>query len=167
MTPPLKPGDGQGALEAAERATGGDGATQALRSDSDGSLCFLINGHPATQGSKKAFKRGKKIVLVEMSKNLPGWRAEVVRAARAAFTGTVMDCPVSVQATFRIPKPKTTKFTDYPAGPPDTDKLQRAVGDALKTAGVITDDSRIVHWDAAKVWGDAGATITVTEMRTP
>ena len=135
-----------------------------ILADAAGPFTFEVAGTAAPQGSKKGFQRGKGVVLVEMSKNLPSWRAAVVRAATAAFTGTVMDCPVSVQATFRIPKPKSTKFREYPAGPPDTDKLQRAVGDALKIAGIITDDSRIVHWDAAKVWGSAGATITITEM---
>lgn len=125
---------------------------------------FRVNGTAAPQGSKKAFIRGGKVNLVEMSKNLPAWRAQVKQAAEKAFTGTAMDCPVSVIATFYIPKPKSTKFKDYPAGPPDTDKLQRAVGDALQAAGVLTNDSRIVHWDAAKVWGPAGATITITEL---
>lgn len=127
---------------------------------------FHVNGTAAPQGSKKAFQRGKKIVLVEMSKNLPAWRAEIIKAARATFTGEPMDFPVSVQATFRIPKPKTTRFHDYPAGPADLDKLCRSLGDGLEIAGVLTNDSRIVHWDAAKVWGDSGATITITEMRT-
>lgn len=128
---------------------------------------FNVEGTAASQGSKKAFIVGGKVNLVEMSKNLPAWRALVTRAAMRAWNRPALDCPVSVQATFRIPKPKSTKFTGYPAGPPDTDKLQRAVGDALQAAGVLSNDSRIVHWDASKVWGPAGATITITEMRTP
>lgn len=40
---------------------------------------FFVEGIPAPQGSKKAFKRGKKIVLVEMSEKLPVWRDAVAR----------------------------------------------------------------------------------------
>ncbi|WP_104086543.1 RusA family crossover junction endodeoxyribonuclease [Arthrobacter sp. GMC3] len=149
----------------AERVGGGREVNGALKSPPV-DFTFHVEGKAAPQGSKKGFISGGKVNMVEMSKNLPAWRAQVATAAMRAWGKEALDCPVSVQATFRIPKPKSTKFSDYPAGPPDTDKLQRAVGDALKTAGVITDDSRIVHWDAAKVWGPAGATITITEMRT-
>ena len=43
------------------------------------------------------------------------------------------------------------------ASPPDVDKLQRAVGDALKKARILTDDSRIVQWIAGKRWAPPGA----------
>ncbi|AIY01191.1 hypothetical protein ART_1592 [Arthrobacter sp. PAMC 25486] len=123
---------------------------------------FHVNGTAAPQGSKKHVGKG---VLVEMSKNLPAWRKAVKDAAMRTWNRPALDAPVSVQVTFRINKPPTTKFRDYPAGPADLDKLLRSTGDALEQAGLLTNDSRIVHWDAAKVWGPAGATITITEMR--
>ena len=165
MTPQETPRLTPSASGGAERVSGGQGSGSALRNDPR-MFSFRVNGTAAPQGSKKAFKRGKKIVLVEMSKNLPSWRAQVATAAKAAFTGEPIDTPVSVTANFYIPKPKSTKFTDYPAGPADLDKLCRAVGDALESSGVLTNDSRIVRWDAAKLWGESGATIIVTEMRT-
>ena len=132
-------------------------------------LTFFVEGKAAAQGSKKHVGRG---VMIEMSKHLPVWREAVRRAARSANqTNPPMDGPVSVALTVYMEKPRTTKFKAYPAGPPDADKLQRAVGDALSQSGVIRDDARIVHWDAWKRWATEetppGALITITELGDP
>lgn len=133
------------------------------------SLRVVAHGAPATQGSKKGFIRGKKVVMVEMDDKLPAWRAAVEAAARqAAGPGwTALDGGVSVSGEIRLRKPATTKFPEAPAGPPDLDKLQRAIGDALTKSGVITDDARIVHWNIRKVWAHTipGADITITKER--
>ena len=128
---------------------------------------IVVHGAPATQGSKKAFIRGKKVVLVEMDEKLPAWRAAVEASARLA-TGpgwVTWDGPVSVSGTIHLRKPATTKYPTAPAGTPDLDKLQRAIGDALTKSGVIKDDARIVHWDIRKVWADniPGANLTITQ----
>ena len=147
---------GKDGLEGAERVSGGDGSGSALRNDSGG-FEFTVNAKPAPQGSKKHVGGGR---MVEMSKNLPAWRTAVALAAKAAWPyDSPMDSAVGVVVEFRLQRPKKSKFGDYPAGPPDADKLQRSTGDALKNAGVITDDSRIVHWNVWKVWGEPGATI--------
>lgn len=163
-------GSAQGGDKGAERVSGGQGSSGALRNDSEPLLCFLIHGHPATQGSKKAFKRGKKIVLVEMDPKLPEWRAAVTKAAKDAAgpDWKPWDGPISVRGVIRLPAPRKSKFGEWPAGPPDLDKLQRAIGDALTNSKVITDDARIVHWDIRKTWAEnnIGATITIAEMST-
>ena len=131
-------------------------------------LTVTVHGTPAAQGSKKAFNRGGKIVLVEMANKLPAWRSAVEAAAReAAGPGWApIDAPVSVSGTIHLPKPRTTKYKHVPAGAPDLDKLQRAIGDALTASQVIKDDARIVHWNIRKAWADAepGATFTITEI---
>ena len=131
------------------------------------SLPITIEGAPATQGSKKGFIRGKKVVLLEMDKKLPAWRATVEATARqAAGKGwESLDGPVSISGTIHLPKPPTTKYKAAPIGPPDLDKLQRAIGDALTKSEVITDDSRIVHWNIRKAWATdkPGATLTITQ----
>jgi crossover junction endodeoxyribonuclease RusA len=133
------------------------------------SVRVVAHGAPAAQGSKKAFIRGKKVALVEMSEKLPGWRAAVEAAARlAAGPGwEPIDAAVSISGEIRLPKPRTTKYPDYPAGAPDLDKLQRAIGDALTKSRVIADDARIVHWDVRKVWAEElpGMDITIAEIR--
>jgi Holliday junction resolvase RusA-like endonuclease len=131
-------------------------------------LRVVAHGEPAAQGSKKAFKRGKKIVLVEMDEGLPAWRAAVEAAARQAAgpDWETIDGPVSIAGEIRIRKPKSTKFTDYPAGPKDLDKILRSVGDALTKSGVITDDARVVHWCVKKVWAEdmPGLDIDISEI---
>lgn len=128
-------------------------------------LRIVAHGAPAAQGSKKHVGRG---VMVEMDKKLPAWRAAVEAAARlAAGPGWVpIDGPVKISGEIRLRRPKTTKFGDYPAGPPDLDKLQRAIGDALTKSRVITDDARICNWDVSKVWAMdvPGADLTITEL---
>jgi len=126
---------------------------------------IVANGTPAPQGSKKHVGGGR---MVEVSKNLPAWRAAVEAAARlAAGPGWVpWDGPVSVSGTVGILRPGSTKFKDFPAGAPDLDKIQRAIGDALEKSRLITNDARIVHWDIRKVWavGVPGADLTIREI---
>lgn len=129
-------------------------------------LSFFVPGKAAPQGSKRHVGKGR---LVEMSKDLPAWRAAVTSAAKAAHMGApAIDTPVSVALTVYVQKPRTTRFLVYPAGPPDLDKYQRSVGDALEKAGVLTNDARIVHWDPWKRWATTetppGAYIIVSEL---
>lgn len=76
----------------------------------------------------------------------------------------IANAAVSVAGTFFLARPRTTKYPDAPLGPPDLDKLERALGDVLKRAGYYADDSQIVAWDIRKAWAvdTAGALITVT-----
>lgn len=131
-------------------------------------LRVVAHGNPAAQGSKKHVGRG---VMVEMDKKLPAWRKAVEAAARlAAGPGWApIDGPVSIAGEIKIQEPKTTKYPDYPAGPADLDKLQRAIGDALTKSQVIADDARIVHWCIKKVWADdmPGMDIDISEIGGP
>lgn len=124
---------------------------------------FTVTGTPAAQGSKKHVGNGR---MVETAKGLPGWRAAVVAAAKASHgpLWVPLDGPLVVTLTVYLARPRTTKFPDYPAGAPDTDKLQRAIGDALTIAGTIHDDARIVTWHASKRWAvgcEPGAHVTI------
>ena len=129
-------------------------------------LSFFVPGKAAPQGSKRHVGKGR---LIESSEDLPAWRAAVTSAAKAAHTGNApIDAPVSVALTVYVQKPRTTRFRAYPAGPPDLDKYQRGVGDALEQAGVLTNDARIVHWDPWKLWATEdtppGALITIVAL---
>jgi len=130
-------------------------------------LRIIAHGTPASQGSKKCFIRGKKVVLVEMDDELPAWRDSIKAAAKLAAgpNWEPIDVAVKVSGEIRIRKPRTTKFQDHPAGPKDLDKMQRAIGDALESAGILTNDARIVHWDIKKVWATntPGLDITITK----
>ncbi|MGP5083022.1 hypothetical protein ACTXJ8_14785 [Corynebacterium variabile] len=56
---------------------------------------FHVPGVPAPQGSKNAYRRGNKVVLVESSKMVKPWRAAVAQAATIAYLRTEpIDRPV-------------------------------------------------------------------------
>lgn len=147
-------------------------------------LTRFVAGLPATQGSKsaKGKRRNGSVILVESSAvKLKPWRAAVVAAFApggvplATFPGAV-----SVVLVVFVPRPGTTRLGLWPIGQGtgDTDKYQRAVGDALTESGVIVDDSRILRWDASKRYAGTaydrgittsarpGALITVAEYPT-
>lgn len=122
-----------------------------------------VLGAAAPQGSKSHVGNGR---MIESSKILPKWRKAIIAAAKQSHgpEWEPLDGPLVVTFTAWLRRPPGTKFKDYPAGPPDTDKLQRAVGDALTIAGTIKDDARITTWIAKKRWAigcEPGATITI------
>ncbi len=117
-------------------------------------LYFTAFGDPAPQGSKNVYN-GR---LVEASKKLKPWRAAVADAVFRAFVATGDESqftePVEVTATFYLPRPRTVKRL-LPSVPPDLDKLQRSLGDALSVdAKVLADDSLIVKWNASKLYAE-------------
>jgi crossover junction endodeoxyribonuclease RusA len=135
---------------------------------------LFVDGRPAPQGSKNAFVIGKRAVMVEASKHLPAWRAEIILAVKKLFADTEDVSkfvePVKVRMTFFLERPKQPKWKVYPGGKPDTDHLIRAVGDALKIGGLIEDDALIVKIQAEKVWcgpttkPEPGATIELWRL---
>lgn len=127
---------------------------------------FFVAGHPVSQGSMKCIgNRGGFHQLIASNKTeLNEWRDLVgARASSAAlFRGwQPLDC-AEVRMIFRFDRPKshyrTGRYADllrddaptYPVGPPDADKLARAVFDSLTAAAVVTDDAVIVTTAIAK-----------------
>lgn len=117
---------------------------------------FTVYGRPAPQGSKTAYVRGGRAVMVESSKYLPEWRSAVMLAANVALNDsmdvTPFTGPVKLEVSFFIERPAKSKYADRPGGKPDLDHLVRAVGDSLTQAGVLLDDSLIVEIVARKFW---------------
>lgn len=121
----------------------------ALRSERPASLWFTVRGIPITQGPTNPSQVKNYPALAE-------WRNSIVILARAARRGrwspvAGTQC-VSVFATFRLRRPKTGPWRDatFPGGSKDLDKLQRALGDAMETAGVYLNDSQVVDWVCSK-----------------
>ena len=116
---------------------------------------IFIPGTPIPQGSKSVTRTG---IMFEANNRLKPWR-ETMSNAFTAWTATFQgawepfDKPLAVDVTFHIPRPKRPKF-DLPATPADLDKYQRALGDAMKTGGILKDDSRITTWHARKRYSD-------------
>jgi Holliday junction resolvase RusA-like endonuclease len=108
----------------------------------------MVEGRPAPQGSKNAYVRGGRPIMVEASKYLPEWREAVKLAAKLAMHDqldySAFTRPVRLEVSFFIEL--------YPGSKPDLDHLIRAVGDSLTQAGVLADDSLIVEVFAKKLW---------------
>ena len=133
---------------------------------------FHVAGFPAPQGSKNAYRRGNKVVLVESSKKVKPWRAAVAQAATIAYLRTEpIDGPVAVEIEFHLPRPKSLpKRVIWMVKKPDLDKLIRSTLDALSGIAYI-DDNRVTRIVADKHYAaspeDAGAHITITERTEP
>jgi crossover junction endodeoxyribonuclease RusA len=106
---------------------------------------LFVAGNPAPQGSKRHVGGG---VLVDSCKRLPDWRKDVRTACldaegqpKARFEGAV-----SLHLDFVLPRPKSLPKRRTPPATkkPDWEKLARAVGDAMTSAGVFRDDSQVV-----------------------
>lgn len=128
-------------------------------------LSFDVVGLPAPQGSKRHVGRG---ILIESSKAVGPWRDSVAYAARAAARDVdwvMLDAACQLTVLFWLPRPVSLpKRRVWPDRRPDLDKLVRATCDALTTAGVISDDARIVMLHAYKLYGSAwsGASVQVS-----
>jgi crossover junction endodeoxyribonuclease RusA len=126
-------------------------------------ITFIVPGEPQPKGSMK-HGRGKK--LVNDNPRTAPWMLEVAMRAREAMAGRpAFDGACRVDITYYLSRPNS-HFTaagalrdDAPTlckVKPDRDKLNRAIGDALKMGGVLTDDSRDATGRSSKVWAAAG-----------
>lgn len=125
-------------------------------------------GIPQPQGSKNAYRRGNKILLVEANKNLPAWRRLVTdKLEQANVSCQPLTGAVSLDVMFFMPRGKTVK-REMPTVPPDLDKLIRAINDSATDAGVIEDDSQVIEIVAYKFYEaenlPIGALITYSEF---
>jgi crossover junction endodeoxyribonuclease RusA len=131
-------------------------------------LTIDVSGDPASQGSHSVING--RIVQVNSAKHKK-WRNAVVFAALDLIgeDWVPIDEPVELSVIFYLPRPKTAT-REFPAVMPDLDKLIRAVGDSLTTAGIISDDSRIIAIHAQKLYADSrgvGAVIRVNTLAKP
>jgi Holliday junction resolvase RusA-like endonuclease len=108
--------------------------------------------------------------LIEASKKLKPWRAQIEKACQPYAQHNIHLGPVRLEVDFFLPRPKTVKMTGktgraLPIVPPDCDKLVRAVGDGIGQSGYIWgDDSQVVEILARKFYADnrePGAIITI------
>jgi Holliday junction resolvase RusA-like endonuclease len=130
------------------------------------SLVFFAPGIPATKGSTRSFvnKKTGAVATTADCKRLKDWHATVALAAQEAGAKLVSGA-VSIEVVFRLPRPKGHYGTGRNAGQlkdsaphlhttkPDLDKLQRAIGDALKGIAYV-EDSRVVEWKAYKRYAE-------------
>jgi len=126
-----------------------------------GSMKAMVRPHPVQRAPSGLCRGGNRHVAVTSDNpDLKAWRERVKLEATFALRRPMpalkaIDGPCALYATFYLPRPKSApKRIVYPATKPDVDKLARAVGDALKDAGVVTEDSRFVDLCVFKRFGD-------------
>lgn len=141
---------------------------------SEGLLIEVI-GTPAPQGSKRAYVRGGRAVLVESSPAVRTWREDVRAACREQWHHNVLTGPVSIAVAFRWRRPRghygrrglLPSAPEHKTTAPDLDKVLRATLDAL-TGQVLADDSLVVAVRTGKAWAAVdelpGATIVITPL---
>jgi Holliday junction resolvase RusA-like endonuclease len=111
-----------------------------------------VQGLPRSQGSKNAYNRGGRIVLVESAKGLKAWR-ETIAYVAASTNPVITDQAVKLSLLFLLPAPKKA-VRQFPTTKPDLDKLARAVMDAL-TGVYYLDDAQVVALDLQKAYTNA------------
>lgn len=123
------------------------------------SVDFFVAGTPAPQGSKRHVGGGR---LIEMSKKVKPWRAQI--AAAAARQDAIFDAPVTVTAVFLLKRPQRPKWERHGTRP-DVDKLARALLDGL-TGPILTDDSIVSELNVSKRYAlpheETGVHINIT-----
>lgn len=122
---------------------------------------IIIPGECVPQGSKSVNRKTGH--MFEANGRLKSWR-KGAGIALDQYIGTWFgawephDGALAIDVTFYLPRGKTVT-REYPSVKPDLDKLQRALGDMLTIAGIITDDARIVTWHSSKRYGEPSTVI--------
>lgn len=151
-------------------------------------LDIIVLGIPITKGSYQPYTKNGKAIntdprLTVWENKIRGIAVQTLRLQQL----DEYDCPIAITGEVRVPEP-TTVHHNFPAyqtaknkGGGDLDKLIRAIGDALQTnpskylgkskQGIISDDSRIIHWNITKLYETthrpAGIYLTITPIETP
>lgn len=121
-----------------------------------------IFGLPKPQGSKRHVGNG---VLIEAAgEPLKVWRRAI---AEACVNETKLTGPLTVEAIFFLPRPKSVK-RPLPIVPPDIDKLARGLLDGIgQSKTVWDDDAQVIRLTVTKVYADdrePGASVTITQL---
>ena len=128
------------------------------------SVTFFVPGKPATKGSSYSFRSAStgKQVHKPANERLKGWtqflqlRFREAASKAGGWTLVPLGRRVGVSILIRAKRPKKSKY-DLPFGPPDVDKVARAVLDAL-TGVAYADDRQVWPLVVSRNWGPADET---------
>jgi Holliday junction resolvase RusA-like endonuclease len=127
-------------------------------------MIFVAQGNPHPQPRPRVVK-GRAVSTT--GRAVQFWKAVVTSRARhaladselAAFSG-----PVVIEMEFRFAPPKSfmSRIGSPHTQKPDADNLAKLVMDAMQTARVIGDDSKVAELKVRKVWAaQAGCTVSI------
>lgn len=139
------------------------------------SQTFTILGPPVGEGRPRAVRMGPLGVRLHAAPKSAEWRALAAQQMRSERGDTIpVDVTVSVAIEAVMPRPgsipkKRGMGRIWRACKPDIDNIEKAVFDALTTAGVITDDRQIVRTTASKPTAAVGETprVVITVEASP
>ena len=149
-------------------------------------LSVTVLGPAASQGSKTPIrnKQGQAVGSRESSKKVKPWRQDVkalmveeLERTSLSYDGdhsfTLWDEAVFVALRIYVLRPKghfnskgqlKPTAPQYPPSGLDVDKVQRAVGDAMK--GIwVRDDARISKWDSERLYDERERTVITAQLR--
>lgn len=114
-----------------------------------------VVGHPKGQPRPRAFARGGKARVYDPG-TAEGWKSTV--AMTCPPPAVMLDGPVAVTMSFRMPRPKRLKVDrEVPhTARPDSDNLAKAVLDALTAVGWWRDDSQVSTLTVGKRYCHSG-----------
>lgn len=129
-------------------------------------LSVFVPGTPATQGSMRYVGQSNagRAILTSDNKHVKPWRSDVRSALiddqgqpKARFEG-----PVHIGLEFILPRPKSAPKRKTPSADrsrmSDIDKLERAILDAVTSAGVWRDDAQVTSVSKLKRIAEIGET---------
>lgn len=136
-------------------------------------LAFVVHGTPMPAGSKRAFFRGGRAIVVDANKKSRPWKDQVAQVAGEVMAGRgLLHGPLRLTLHFFVRRPKAhfnargqerETAPKYPTTKPDVLKLARGVEDAM--SGVVYfDDSQIVAETLRKFYGPERVEIEVAEL---
>lgn len=134
-------------------------------------IVLSVVGVPAPQGSKSAYIRGGRPVMVDGTSKTAraghqAWRQAVATAARdwlAEHPQAALDEPLAITVAFRFAL-TADRYRTRHSTKPDLDKLVRSTLDAITSAGLVVDDSRFYAITATKRYAHdlpPGADLTI------
>lgn len=137
-----------------------------------GTLAFTVHGTPQPAGSKRAFFRGGRAIVVDANKKTRPWKDQVAQIAGEAMAGRqLMRGPLWLILRFYVRRPKghfgrkglLPSAPAHPTTKPDVLKLARGVEDALSGVCYV-DDAQIVAEELWKEYGPERVEIEIREM---
>ncbi len=138
-----------------------------------GVLSFTVHGTPQPAGSKRAFFRAGRSIVVDANKKSRPWKDQVAQVAGDFMAGrAILQGPIEMTLRFYVHRPKghlgasggvRPSAPRFPDVRPDALKLARGVEDAL--SGVVyRDDSQIVIERLEKHYGPERVEIEIKEL---
>jgi Holliday junction resolvase RusA-like endonuclease len=142
-------------------------------------LTFFASGIPKGQPRPRAFARkfgDKWQARVYDAGTAENWKSQIALAVKPHLPPQPLAGPISLTATFNMPRPKGHTRKDGSLKPdapgyhiikPDSDNLEKALMDALTQCGVWGDDSQVCVKSIRKVYGvngHTGAAVTIHQL---